>query len=170
MTAKTKRGAANGKAAAADKKATAKQKAAKETKEQVVEVSDDAKAIKADANKDVSEQAAPKAPAPDQASAAQEDSDASEASAVDNGNSEPEVTAEEQAEQTAEKIADETQKPLTKNSSSSSLAGSVTVGVLLSTFSAVQFSLRGHPVQAFVELVAAATNNGEKLHTCNFFK
>lgn len=143
MTAKTRRGAANGKAAAADKKAIAKQKAAKDTKEQVVEVSDDAKAIKADANKDVSEQAAPKASAPDQASAAQEDGDASEASAADNGNSEPEVTAEEQAEQTAEKIVDESQKPLKKNSSSSSLAGSVTVGVLLSIFLAVQFCLRG---------------------------
>ena len=134
MTAKTRRGAANGKAAAADKKATAKQKAPKQTKEQVkeqvVEVSDDAKAIKADADKDISEQAPPKAPAPDQASTAQQDSGASEAS--DNGNSEPEVTAEEQAEETAEKIVDDTQKPLRKNSSSSSLAGSVTVRVILS--------------------------------------
>ena len=129
MKAKTRRGAAaKGKAAAAEKAPAAKKAELKEVKEKVVEVSEDAKAIKADADKDVIEEAAPKAPAPDQASAAQEDSDASDSSAANNGSSEPEVIAEERAEAIAQHVVDETKKPLRKNSSQASLAGSVTVG------------------------------------------
>lgn len=124
MKAKTRRGAAKDKAAAADKAEPAKQAEREETKEQVVEVNDDAKAIKADADQDVSEQAAPKAAAPDQESAAQEGSDASDTS---DENSESEVSVEEQAEETAERIVNDTQKSLRKNTSSASLAGSVTV-------------------------------------------
>ena len=126
MTAKTRRAAtAKGKPAAGAK---AKPATKPQEKDVVVEVSNDQKAVDVDHEDQSNDELAPKAPAPDHASAAQDESAANGSAAnTDDSESDPDSKAEKQAEKVAEQAAKEAQKPFRRESSQASMADSVTV-------------------------------------------
>ncbi len=111
MTSKSKRGAVKGKKAAGP---AVKAKAESEVPEQVEEVSEEAKATTADEG-----QAAP----PPEASTAAPD----QAELQPDGKTEQGKPSEAEAEAIAEQMVVQARKPIKKNNSRSSLAGSVTV-------------------------------------------
>ena len=114
MIGKSKKGAAVGKGKKAGAGAAPKPKQKSVEANKVVEVSEDQKATAADEVK----------AAPPPAASTQDTDDSEEA-----GQQPENKPSEAEAEAIAEKLLAEARKPLKKNNSQSSLAGSVTVGI-----------------------------------------